>query len=284
METDKINTPTQLEVNQSEQAGPLHTTQPPQTKNMKVWMGVGILLLFVISAGSYRLGQNNGKKSSSITDSKLETSNPIETDNAVACTADVKECPDGSFVGRVAPNCEFEDCGNTIDDQETEQTIEKNSLEEGSNVLLYKNDIFGFMVEYPISYTVVDKLQLDNAEWRPDKDLTFIDDQNIKNPSISLRLDYDGYGVSFPLEIWKIIYDELQQKLIIENKEVQDRSFIKEATGEDISNVLIVTGSERTIFSDKQRSLSFILKYEGEKDLEIENQFEAFIESFKLVK
>ncbi|MBI4426780.1 MAG: hypothetical protein HY567_04335 [Candidatus Kerfeldbacteria bacterium] len=30
--------------------------------------------------------------------------------NAVACTQDAKLCPDGSYVGRVAPNCEFAEC------------------------------------------------------------------------------------------------------------------------------------------------------------------------------
>jgi hypothetical protein len=31
-------------------------------------------------------------------------------DADVACTLDVKECPDGSFVGRVPPSCEFAPC------------------------------------------------------------------------------------------------------------------------------------------------------------------------------
>ncbi|QQR92195.1 MAG: hypothetical protein IPJ89_03470 [Candidatus Iainarchaeum archaeon] len=35
------------------------------------------------------------------------TPHPIEN---VACTLDAKACPDGSFVGRVAPNCEFAAC------------------------------------------------------------------------------------------------------------------------------------------------------------------------------
>lgn len=29
---------------------------------------------------------------------------------AVACTMDAKECPDGSFVGRVAPRCNWAPC------------------------------------------------------------------------------------------------------------------------------------------------------------------------------
>jgi hypothetical protein len=28
----------------------------------------------------------------------------------VACTMDAKACPDGSYVGRIAPNCEFATC------------------------------------------------------------------------------------------------------------------------------------------------------------------------------
>ncbi|MCL5409853.1 MAG: hypothetical protein M1607_03275 [Patescibacteria group bacterium] len=32
-----------------------------------------------------------------------------------ACTQEAKQCPDGSFVGRTGPNCEFSPCpGNTI--------------------------------------------------------------------------------------------------------------------------------------------------------------------------
>lgn len=32
--------------------------------------------------------------------------------NQVACTMDARECPDGSFVGRTGPNCEFAACPN----------------------------------------------------------------------------------------------------------------------------------------------------------------------------
>ncbi len=33
-------------------------------------------------------------------------------DMPVACTMDARECPDGSFVGRTGPNCEFQTCPN----------------------------------------------------------------------------------------------------------------------------------------------------------------------------
>lgn len=37
-------------------------------------------------------------------------SGPSESYPPVACTMDAKICPDGSAVGRVAPNCEFAPC------------------------------------------------------------------------------------------------------------------------------------------------------------------------------
>lgn len=38
---------------------------------------------------------------------------PIPTPEPVACTMEAKICPDGSAVGRVPPNCEFEMCPST---------------------------------------------------------------------------------------------------------------------------------------------------------------------------
>jgi hypothetical protein len=37
-------------------------------------------------------------------------------EDMVACTMDAKACPDGSYVGRVGPNCEFEACPTTTAD------------------------------------------------------------------------------------------------------------------------------------------------------------------------
>ncbi len=39
----------------------------------------------------------------------VEYKNPNE-EEPVACTADAKLCPDGSYVGRSGPNCEFDPC------------------------------------------------------------------------------------------------------------------------------------------------------------------------------
>ncbi len=44
---------------------------------------------------------------------KSEVSAPANgdtDDNMIACTMDVKLCPDGSYVGRIPPDCEFAPC------------------------------------------------------------------------------------------------------------------------------------------------------------------------------
>ena len=41
------------------------------------------------------------------------------TPPVVACTMDAKMCPDGSFVGRVGPNCEFAACPEPVNDEVT---------------------------------------------------------------------------------------------------------------------------------------------------------------------
>jgi hypothetical protein len=38
------------------------------------------------------------------------TGGPITPEEPRACTMDAKECPDGSYVGRVAPSCAFAPC------------------------------------------------------------------------------------------------------------------------------------------------------------------------------
>lgn len=40
----------------------------------------------------------------------MNKKNGIGGDEPVACTLDAKVCPDGSAVGRIAPNCEFAEC------------------------------------------------------------------------------------------------------------------------------------------------------------------------------
>lgn len=41
----------------------------------------------------------------------VEFKNPKE--DGVVCTMDAKLCPDGSYVSRTGPNCEFQECSST---------------------------------------------------------------------------------------------------------------------------------------------------------------------------
>jgi len=57
------------------------------------------------------------------------------SEDQTACTMDAKECPDGSFVGRVGPNCEFAACpngNNQCDGELTPQLTEGPYYRSGS--------------------------------------------------------------------------------------------------------------------------------------------------------
>ena|SRR3989338_3725623 len=63
-----------------------------------IYILVGILVLTMVGVGGFYLGQQKSK------------SPPQNQPDEIACTQDAKECPDGSFVGRTGPNCEFAVC------------------------------------------------------------------------------------------------------------------------------------------------------------------------------
>ena len=64
----------------------------------------------------------------------------VPTNSPVACSQEVKLCPDGSAVGRVGPNCEFAKC--------PQQNIDT------SNWKTYWNEKYGFEVKYPIGWEI----------------------------------------------------------------------------------------------------------------------------------
>lgn len=68
-----------------------------------------IIALFVIAvAGLYFLYNFNNQSFDKLEKDSMST--PSNSEEQVFCTLDAKQCPDGSYVGRVAPDCEFELC------------------------------------------------------------------------------------------------------------------------------------------------------------------------------
>ena len=63
---------------------------------------------------------------------------PIQT----VCTQDTKLCPDGSYVGRTGPNCEFALCPGMSDKQQV--------TSDTANWKTYRNEKYGFSVQYPV--------------------------------------------------------------------------------------------------------------------------------------
>ncbi|MCK9360821.1 hypothetical protein M0Q28_01160 [Patescibacteria group bacterium] len=73
-----------------------------------LWLAIGLLGLTVIVLGAYVLfgGTMRGP-------SYVERPMPVEPDGGpggVVCTMEAKQCPDGSYVGRTGPRCEFAPC------------------------------------------------------------------------------------------------------------------------------------------------------------------------------
>jgi len=70
----------------------------------------------------------------------------------VACTQEAKLCPDGSYVGRTGPNCDFQECPG----------VEKEELRVGNGfdsagLKTYKNELFSYEIKYPDGFIIVDK-------------------------------------------------------------------------------------------------------------------------------
>jgi len=67
----------------------------------KIFLLIGLTLLLAVAI-SFKSGIN------SIIRPSVEI--PVESGETIACTMDAKMCPDGSYVGRQGPSCEFTAC------------------------------------------------------------------------------------------------------------------------------------------------------------------------------
>lgn len=86
-----------------------------------------------------------------VRDNLLVTYEPLtedeeeDVDEPVACTMDAKECPDGSYVGRIAPDCEFKECPEFVpeDSEPEEQVVVCQGCEQDEECIPYGELIEG---------------------------------------------------------------------------------------------------------------------------------------------
>lgn len=79
-----------------------------------VYLFIIIVVILLSGAGGYYLGTKQSAKSVEPTIFPTITSPVAPTmsrgKSGKICTMDAKRCPDGSYVGRTGPNCEFAPC------------------------------------------------------------------------------------------------------------------------------------------------------------------------------
>lgn len=70
-------------------------------------------------------------KGESTTEAQMDSGTSSNDDERVFCTADAYQCPDGSWVGRAGPNCEFVCSGESVEKKEIEVIEYRNGDDRG---------------------------------------------------------------------------------------------------------------------------------------------------------
>ena len=107
---------------------------------------------------------------------------------AVFCTQDAMQCPDGSYVGRTGPNCEFAVCPNI-----GTSNVQKFDV---SGWQTYRNEEYGFEMKDPSGWFA------SNEIYAPDSNSIF----GITFQSADFKNNFHGIGLPGPGNMWVNIF------------------------------------------------------------------------------
>ncbi len=111
-------------------------------KLLKLVIAGLIICLPVAGVGGYYLGINNQKVDNAPDTSIVKASPKVEA--GVTCSLEVKNCPDGSSLGRTGANCEFAECPAPIFSEKVTT----------SGWVKYENEKHGFSLLHPSNSTI----------------------------------------------------------------------------------------------------------------------------------
>ena len=176
---------------------PIQNLQPEtqsQKPLSKTWQIValtvaGVLVVGGIATGSYYFWQKSASNS-----------------NQTACTMEVKQCADGSYVGRTGPNCEFAKCPDASVSPSPSVVVD-----ETANWQTYKNEKYGFEFRYPKDYS------LDLVDSRAEGGALLV---------MVNMVNKDNYVYGMKVDINRGAYSNMMLAEIVRKKIVEEGAFL----------------------------------------------------------